>query len=417
VSGYDYPKHVWILIFFVSGASAHFLSQLWSRISVAQVSEHSCSYLFVHLSNDVVISVVMKPSSVDDDKQFSSEALHSGPDQTSCNAANPYDPNSAAEKKEEGQGGQKSRGGHPKDESSSPTETPYDLNMVAEHLQPIHKASAYAEGAKNLAALTQHTSPQIDAVAEDIEAEVEEMMGEDAKKQKVSIEGGTILERLDIIEKSLGDSAAVSTMNQKLDLLTLLVQQLVGRSQQSLAPRRSDVTSVVSGTEPETMEEAADSKVWISGRLVKWFPEKAFGFISSKGVDVFVHSSAILGDPCGILGQAVMCQVITDPHRGDRFYKAVAVVREVEHQAELARKRAADMAAEGIRAAEATRHAIEVAELAAMREKRNAPPGLAAQAVPQQYTNQQRTTFDPWAEAAKKVPPAKASGACTAWAG
>ena len=81
-------------------------------------------------------------------------------------------------------------------------ETPYDLNMVAEHLQPIHKASAYAEGAKNLAALTQHTSPQIDAVAEDIEVEVEERMGEDAKKQKVSIEGGTILERLDIFEEA-----------------------------------------------------------------------------------------------------------------------------------------------------------------------------------------------------------------------
>jgi len=123
-------------------------------------------------------------------------------------------------------------------------------------------------------------------------------------------------ERLDIIEKSLGDSAAVSTMNQKLDLLTLLVQQLVGRSQQSLAPRGARPTAVGKWNdlmkEPETVEEAADSKVWISGRLVKWFPEKAFGFLSSKGVDVF---GALHSYPWGSLRDPWTSRDVPSDHR------------------------------------------------------------------------------------------------------
>ena len=100
-------------------------------------------------------------------------------------------------------------------ESQRNAVNPYKPQMVAD---PRSIPRGDAEGAKNLAALTQHTSPQIDAVAEDIEAELEERMGEDAKKQKVSIESGTILERLDIIEKSLSQ---LDRIESKLDNIAI----------------------------------------------------------------------------------------------------------------------------------------------------------------------------------------------------
>jgi len=214
-------------------------------------------------------------------------------------------------------------GQHPVDEKASPEEAaPIEPKQNSSRSmlsgQPLRSTAEGSDLYEPFMVAEPRSTPRgnADAVPGEVEAhDPPEMMGGDAnnhKKQKVSPDGGTVLERLDIIEKSLGDSAAVSTMNQKLDLLTLLVQQLVGRSQQSLAPRRSDVTSVVSGTEPETMEEAADSKVWISGRLVKWFPEKAFGFLSSKGVDVF---GALHSYPWGSLRDPWTSRDVPSDHR------------------------------------------------------------------------------------------------------
>jgi len=304
-----------------------------------------------------------------------SAAVSEAPDQTSCNAANPYDPSSAVEKKEEGQGGHKGRGGHPKDESSSPTETPYDLNMVAEHLQPIHKASAYAEGAKNLAALTQHTSPQIDAVAEDIEAEVEEMMGEDAKKQKVSIEGGTILERLDIIEKSLSQ---LDRIENKLDRIAVTLRK---ESWQRLRPTKSlDVAD--KEMEVVSLSDAIESGGYTSGRVVKFFEDKGYGFITSEGETCFFHRSSIMIHQRLPLGSPVIFQVIRDIVQGGEKLKATAVYSEPDYKVHRVKTQAANAAEAAVKAARAAQDRFEDAGIAMIREEvadLDPPPGLAAE--------------------------------------
>ena len=247
--------------------------------------------------------------------------------------------------------------------------------MVAEHLQPIHKASAYAEGAKNLAALTQHTSPQIDAVAEDIEAEVEEMMGEDATKQTVSIEGGTILERLDIIETSLSQ---LDRIENKLDRIAVALRK---ESWQRFRPTKSlDVAD--KEMEVVSLSDAIESGGYTSGRVVKFFEDKGYGFITSEGETCFFHRSSIMIHQRLPLGSLVIFQVIRDIVQGGEKLKATAVYSEPDYKVHRVKTQAANAAEAAVKAARAAQDRFEDAGIAMIREEvadLDPPPGLAAE--------------------------------------
>ena len=78
--------------------------------------------------------------------------------------------------------------------------------------------------------------------------------------------------------RQLLDRIPTEIQTVAVNVATMSQDAQTRRERQLLAPRRT--AEPVELAEPDTVEEAADSKAWISGKLVKWFPEKAFGFIS-----------------------------------------------------------------------------------------------------------------------------------------
>ena len=125
------------------------------------------------------------------------------------------------------------------------------------------------------------------------------------------------------------------------------------------------------------------------GSIFTWMPEKAFGFMKIRGVDAFVHFSAIKGDITNLIGKMVVAQIVADPSRGPGKYKAVAVRRELDHIEEVAAQRAVEAAAAAVRATEEahrqamrSRQAVEAAETAkTVARVGGAPPGFEGQIV------------------------------------
>eukprot|EP00973_Karenia_brevis_P060988 8481220-Karenia_brevis.AAC.1 len=157
--------------------------------------------------------------------------------------------------------------------------------------------------------------------------------------------------------------------------------------------------------EPEDLDdalplsEAAGSKAYVMGKVIRWRQDGGFGFVRVAQTDVFFHSSAVEGDIADLVGKSVYLQVDADVARGKGKYRARRLQREEDYRAMKAREQSVKAAAAAVRAAEAmrqqatrTRDAVEAAEMAEMRatvsrgkkkEKPEQPPGLeAAQGMP-----------------------------------
>ena len=131
--------------------------------------------------------------------------------------------------------------------------------MVAENLQPIHKASAYAEGAKNLAALTQHTSPQIDAVAEDIEAELEEKTAESDTRPATKPDD----DDHEMIETSELEDLSISGIMRKLNRIEAMMIVL------TRGPRQRTLTQALKPVRQTDTTEIESTASWSSGLTKK----------------------------------------------------------------------------------------------------------------------------------------------------
>ena len=128
--------------------------------------------------------------------------------------------------------------------------------------------------------------------------------------------------------------------------------------------------------EAETLEEAAEKNSWVQGIVKSWRADKGFGFVTINQRQVFAHISSIQGTEEGIVGQQVYLQVLADKSRCAGSFRAQRVRRSADHLEQLAKEKAHRLAAESIRAAEATKLAMEAAEDASTRASWLTPPGL-----------------------------------------
>jgi cold shock CspA family protein len=132
-----------------------------------------------------------------------------------------------------------------------------------------------------------------------------------------------------------------------------------------------------------TAAQAAEAKAWIRGRIVRWLPDRAFGFMKVAGTDIFVHMGSIRGDISNVMNQDVVARIVADVARGPDKFKATEVRRETEHIEEEAILRATKAAAETAYASEEarkraviSRDATEAASMASQTSRITRPPGL-----------------------------------------
>ena len=161
---------------------------------------------------------------------------------------------------------------------------PYMPNMVAGALvtdpqqEPLSPCgSEHAEGAKDLAALTQLTSVQIGD-------------GNSIGAEDTSLVLQLLLQRVHSIESKL-DSLIGSAVKS-------IPSERLGKRIEAAADTASDTalfdeTVLRKEYDSITLADAAKLKRPISGTVVRWRSEAGFGFISVHGLDVFAHTKAM----------------------------------------------------------------------------------------------------------------------------
>ena len=126
----------------------------------------------------------------------------------------------------------------------------------------------------------------------------------------------------------------------------------------------------------KTADEAVTGKAWVAAKLVRWVSSRGFGFIRALDVEAFLHCTVVTGSLQDITSADLVVQLEHDEPRGADKFRVVRARRRTDHEAIVARERAAREAREAVEAARRTQEAVEIAESAAQRATWCAPPGL-----------------------------------------
>ena len=140
-------------------------------------------------------------------------------------------------------------------------------------------------------------------------------------------------------------TAAVSRVEEKVDkVLRILPGSVVGL--RPLNTRLDEEDKREAGVVAKTAEDAVTSKAWIDAKLVRRVSSKGFGFVRTLGVEAFLHCSVVAGSLQDLMSADLVVQLERDEPRGADKIRVVRARRRAEHEAILARERAAREARE-----------------------------------------------------------------------
>ena len=139
----------------------------------------------------------------------------------------------------------------------------------------------------------------------------------------------------------------MSSINQKLDALTLLVQQLVNRNHTTrTSVAKADLQQPADEQVATDLDEALRENKFVQGKCTKWLIEKGFGFVQVGSETVFVHIGSVrLADALRTSELAYLKVVEDTSQQQGRRWKAKEAWRPSEWQAEMSLR-------ESLRAAE-----------------------------------------------------------------
>ena len=90
------------------------------------------------------------------------------------------------------------------------------------------------------------------------------------------------------------DEPALSSINQKLDALTLLVQQQVNRKHTTrTSVAKADLQQPADEQVTTDLDENLRGNKFVQGKCTKWFIDKGFDSVQIGSETVFVHSGSV----------------------------------------------------------------------------------------------------------------------------